>query len=184
MLSSTFPALGIQKDPGRAAQARSQGQRLHHPPGPQSAEDPSGAATEHRHDVAAVPAHSGRDDACRRFLPRGLRGDPAAPVLPIRHGGRHTLCAHSRCHREPGRGLDCAADPQPADGPGRPRRRLPVPGPRPGRAIHRRVRRSAGRCWYRGREDPAPMSSGETSGCILHLVGSMRAVVLLSWWRQ
>jgi len=37
------------------------------------------------------------------------------------------------------------ADPQPADGPGRPRHRLPVPGPRPGRAVHRGVRRSPGR---------------------------------------
>ena len=34
--------------------------------------------------------------------------------------------------------------------------RLPVPGPRPGRAVHRGVRRSPGRRGYRGREDPAP----------------------------
>ena len=31
---------------------------------------------------------------------------------------------------------------------------------------------------------PAAESESQTSGCILHLVGSMRAVVLLSWWRQ
>ena len=109
--------LGIQEDPRRAAQTRLPGQRLHHPPGPQSAEDPSGAATAHRHDVAEVPAHSGRDDARHRFLPRGLRGDPAAPVLPVRHGGRLPLRAHPRCHREPGRAVDHPADPQPADGP-------------------------------------------------------------------
>ena len=32
-----------------------------------------------------------------------------------------------------------------------------------------------------GTEDPAPESSRETSGCIMHLFGSMRGVVLLSW---
>ena len=26
--------------------------------------------------------------------------------------------------------------------------------------------------------------ASETSGCILHLFGSMRGVLLLSWWRQ
>jgi hypothetical protein len=31
-------------------------------------EDPSGARAAHRHDVAAVSAHAGRDDARRRFL--------------------------------------------------------------------------------------------------------------------
>jgi hypothetical protein len=55
--------LGVQEDPGRAAQARPPGRRVHHPPGPQSTDDPSGAATAHRHDMAAVPAHPGVDDA-------------------------------------------------------------------------------------------------------------------------
>src|SRR4029077_12543805 len=32
------------------------------------------------------PAGPGIDDARHRFLPCGLRGDPAASVLPIRHG--------------------------------------------------------------------------------------------------
>ena len=36
-------------------------------------EDPSGAETAHRHDVAAVPAYASRDDARRRLLSRGLR---------------------------------------------------------------------------------------------------------------
>jgi hypothetical protein len=35
--------------------------------------------------------------------------------------------------------VDCAADPQPRDGSGRSRRGLQVPGPRPGRVIHRVV---------------------------------------------
>ena len=53
-----------------------------------------------------------------RFLPRGLRGVAPAPVLPVRHGGRQPLRAHPRDHREPGRPVDRAADPQPPDGPG------------------------------------------------------------------
>jgi hypothetical protein len=39
---------GIQEDPRRASQARPPGQRIHHPPGPQGAEDPSGTGTAHR----------------------------------------------------------------------------------------------------------------------------------------
>ena len=46
------------------------------------------------------------------------------------------------------------------------------------------LRRAPGQRRHRGGEDPAPESARETSGCILHLVESMRAVVLLSWWRQ
>ena len=44
------PALGIPADPRRAAEARSPGQRIHRPPGPQSPEDSPGTATAHRHD--------------------------------------------------------------------------------------------------------------------------------------
>ena len=123
-LATENNTLGVQEDPGRAAQARPPGQRIHHPPGPQSPEDPSGTATAHRHYVAAVPAHASRDDARHRLLPRGLRGDPAASVLPVRHRGRLPLRAHPRHHREPGRALDRAADPQPADGSGGSRRGL------------------------------------------------------------
>jgi hypothetical protein len=50
------------------------------------------------------------------FLARRLRGDPAAAVLPVRHGGRQPVRSHPRDHREPGRPVDRAADPQPADG--------------------------------------------------------------------
>jgi hypothetical protein len=52
------------------------------------------------------------------------------------------------------------------------------------RAVHRILRRGPSRRRHQGGEDPAPEPSRETSGCILHLVESMRAVVLLSWWRQ
>jgi putative transposase len=60
-----------------------------------------------------------------------------------------------------GRAVDHPADPQPAHGPRLPRRGLPVPGPRPGRAIHRIVRHGPGQCRYRGGEDPVPEPSGE-----------------------
>ena len=101
-----------------AAQARPPGQRVHDPPGPKGPEDPSGTGTEDRHDVAAVPACPGIDDARHGLLPRGLRGDPAAPVLPVRHGGRQPLRAYPRGNRQSRRAVDSPADPQPPDGPG------------------------------------------------------------------
>jgi putative transposase len=54
---------GVQEDQRRAAQARLPGRRLHDPPGPQRAEDPSGTATAHRHGLAEVLAGLGIDDA-------------------------------------------------------------------------------------------------------------------------
>jgi hypothetical protein len=70
--------LGLPADLSRAAQARLPGRRVHDPPGPEGAEDPSGAATAHGHDLAAVPAHPGIGNACHGLLPRGLCGDPSA----------------------------------------------------------------------------------------------------------
>ena len=64
------PHLGIPADPGRVAQARPSGQRIHDPPGPQGTEDPSSADTAHRRHLAPVPAHPSRDHACHRLLPR------------------------------------------------------------------------------------------------------------------
>ena len=46
------------------------------------------------------------------------RGDLPALVRPVRHGGRQPLRAHPRNHRQPGRSLDRAADPQPPAGSG------------------------------------------------------------------
>jgi putative transposase len=63
---------------------------LHIPPAPKR---------KHRHDPAAVPAHSGGDHARRRFLSRGLRGDAPAPVLHVRHRSRLPLPAFPRSHR-------------------------------------------------------------------------------------
>ncbi len=60
--------LGIPEDPGRTAQARPPGERLHDPPGPQSTEDPARAEAADRHDMAAVPAHSGGDYARTDFF--------------------------------------------------------------------------------------------------------------------
>ena len=42
-LATENNALGIPADPGRAAQARPPGRRIHHPPCPQGTEDPPGA---------------------------------------------------------------------------------------------------------------------------------------------
>jgi hypothetical protein len=50
------------------------------------------------------------------LLPRGLRTDPPAPVLPVRHRGRLPLRAHPRGHRQPGPALGYPADPQPPHG--------------------------------------------------------------------
>src|SRR6266567_1010164 len=110
--------LGIPENPRRATETRPPGRRIHDPPGPQGAENPSGTGTAYRRDVAAVPARPGTDDDRYGLLPRGLRGDPAAPVLPVRHRDRQPPRAHPRDHREPGRSLDRAAEPQPPDGPG------------------------------------------------------------------
>ena len=63
-------------------------------------------------------------------------------------------CAYPGSDREPGRAVDRPADPQSPDGSRRSRHEHPVPGPRPGRAVHRGIRRSPGRRWYHGREDP------------------------------
>jgi hypothetical protein len=71
------------------------------------------------------------------FLPRGPRGDPAAPALLPRGRDRLAVGAYPRRDREPQRAADHPADPQPPDGPRGPRRGLPVPGSRPGRAAHR-----------------------------------------------
>src|ERR1019366_9084201 len=95
------------------------------------------------------------------LLSRGLRSDPAALALPVRHRSRQPLYPHPRGDREPGRALDHPADPQPAHGPRRPGRGLPVPRPRPGRAVHRVLRRGPRGRGHRGGEDPAPKPPGE-----------------------
>jgi putative transposase len=55
----------------------------------------------------------------------------------------------------PGRAVDHPADPQSPDGSRRPRRGLPVPAPRPGRAVHRVLRRRPGQRRRRSGKDRA-----------------------------
>src|SRR5438034_575739 len=88
------PQLGIPADPGRTAQARSPGERVHDPPGPQNSADPAGAEAAHSYFLAAVPARASCDNARHRFLSCGLRGDPPALVLLVPPGGRQPLRAH------------------------------------------------------------------------------------------
>jgi putative transposase len=80
--------LGIPAHPRRATQARLPGECIHDPARPQGPEDPAGTRPGHRHHLAAVPAHASGDHARRRFLPRGLRCNAPAPVLPLRHQSR------------------------------------------------------------------------------------------------
>jgi putative transposase len=122
---------------------------------------PPGAQAAHRYNLAAVPARAGHDDACRRLLPRGLRNDAPAAVLLVRDRSRQPLRAHPRGHRTPGRAVDHPADPQSPDRSRRSRRELPVPDPRPGRAVHRSIRHGPGRRRHRSRADPAPKPPGE-----------------------
>ena len=57
--------------------------------------------------------------------------------------------------------LDDAAGPQPRDGSRRACRAVPVPGPGPSGTVRGLVRRGAGRCRYRGGQDPAAVPAGE-----------------------
>lgn len=112
-------------------------QRLHDPPGPQDRPGPASTQAGHGHDVAGVPARAGLGHARGGLLPRGLRGHAAAAVLLVRDRGWQPVGTHPWSHREPGRVLDHSADPQPAHGSRGPCQGLPVPGPRPGRGVHR-----------------------------------------------
>ncbi|WP_306750882.1 integrase core domain-containing protein [Saccharothrix yanglingensis] len=91
--------------------------------------------------MAAVPPRPGHEHGGLRLLPRRLRGHPQTRLRALRDRSRHPPRPHSRHHHQPRRPLDHTTSPQPADGPGRPNRRLPVPHPRPGRPVHHLVRR-------------------------------------------
>src|SRR5450756_317901 len=62
--------------------------------------------------------------------------DPAPPVCVLRARGRHPIRARPGRDRASRRGVDHPAGPEPADGPGGAGRPVPVPDPRPGRAVH------------------------------------------------
>jgi hypothetical protein len=59
-----------------------------------------------------------------------------------------------------------------------------IPDPRPQIELHRLVRRCLPGHRHQDPGQRHPGTPDETSGCILHLFGSMRGVVLVSWWRR
>jgi hypothetical protein len=63
----------------------------------------SSAVPAHRHDLAAVSAHAGLDDAGLRLLPRRLCAHPQADLRVLRAGGRQPLRPRPRHDHEPGR---------------------------------------------------------------------------------
>ena len=91
-----------------------------------------------RHVLAPVPARTGLDHAGRGLLPRRLRDHPETDLRVLRPGSPQPLRPHPWHDQPPDRSLDHPAGPQPADGPRRPRRHLPVPRPRPRRPVHHR----------------------------------------------
>src|SRR6478609_1906928 len=129
---------------GRAARARPPWGCLDDPAHPAAPPDPTRAGPAHRHQVAAVPAHAGRQHARRRFLPGRLRAHAAAALRAVRARGWRPLPTHPGSDRASRRTVEHEAGPQPADGARRPCRPVPVPGPRPGRAIRGVVQRGPG----------------------------------------
>src|SRR5215467_14575731 len=80
-------------------------------------------------------------------------------VFVIEVGTRPCSCPGR--DRAPGLRVDGAAGPEPADGPEGAGHQVPVPDPRPGRAVPRSIRRGAGRRRDQGGEDPAAQPAGE-----------------------
>ena len=119
------PGLGLQADSGRAARPRVPGRGIHGAADPEAASDPARAAA-HPLDMAAVPAFAGLDHAGLRLFPRRLRGHFAPRLCVLRDGGRHSSRPCPGRDPAPGRRMDGAAGPEPADGPGGARR--PVAG--------------------------------------------------------
>jgi putative transposase len=87
-MATDSPKMGIQKDPGRAAQARPPRRRLDDPADPPTPPHPTSAIAAHRHQLAAVFTHAGHQHARGRLLPRRLRGDAAATLCLVRTRGR------------------------------------------------------------------------------------------------
>jgi putative transposase len=83
LLATENNSWGYKRIPGRAAETRPPGQRVHHPPGPQGPEGPP-ASGRHTDTTWRKFLHPGLDGARHRLLPRRLRGDSPAPVLPVR----------------------------------------------------------------------------------------------------
>jgi len=105
------PALGICAAAGRAARARPPWGRLDDPAHPAAPPDPTRAGPAHRHQVAAVRAHAGRQHARRRFLPGRLRAHAAAALRAVRARGWRPLPTHPGSDRASGWTVDQAAGP-------------------------------------------------------------------------
>ena len=118
-------------------------------------------------DLATVPGRAGPRDPRGRLRPRRHRL-PAPPLHPRRDRARPPPRAPRRDHRPPHRRLGHPAGPQPADGPRRPRRPVPVPDPRPGQQVHRRLRRGVRRRRHPHHPHPGPSTAGERDRRTLH----------------
>ena len=105
--------------------------------------------------LATLPDRTRIHRAGLRLRPRRLRGHTPTALPVLRHRARNPLRAPARRHHQPGRSLDRPGRPQPPDGPGRTGRRVQHPNPRPGRPVHRRIRRSTGRHGHHRGQDPA-----------------------------
>src|SRR5215472_3416678 len=154
------PGWGLQADPGRTARPRLPCRSLDSAAGAATAADPARSAA-HPVNLAAVPAHPGLDHAGVRFLPRRLRSYLAPRLCVLRDRSQHPPCACPGRDRAPRRCMDRAAGPEPADGPGRTRRPVPVPDTGPRGPVHRSVRRGAVRRGDRSGEDAAAHPKGE-----------------------
>jgi hypothetical protein len=80
--------------------------------------------------------------------------------------------------------MDHPAGPQPDHGPWRTGRARQVHDPRPWLQLHDRVRRGPRRCRDPDRAVQHADAPHETVGFTLHLFGSIRGALLLSWWRR
>jgi transposase len=108
----------------------------------------------------------------------------ARRVCPGRDRAWHPPCPGPWRYRAPGPVVGCAAGPESADEPGRSRDAGKVRAARPGRQLHCRVRRGVHRDRRADHQDARPGASGETVGFTLHLFGSVRGALLLSWWKR
>ena len=165
--------LGLPTDTGRAGRPRPPSRRLNRLDDPQGRGPRSGAATV-RTDLATVPLRAGRRHPRDRLRPRRHR-PPAPPLHPHRDRARPPPRAPRRDHRPPHRRLGHPAGPQPAHGPRRARRPVPVPDPRPGQQVHRCVRRRLHRRRHPHHPHPDPGTAGEGLGFTLHLLWTVRA---------
>jgi len=112
-----------------------------------------------RADLDPVPDRPSQRHPGLRPPARG-HDRPQTSLRLVRHRDRHPQGAPARCYAQPDRGMGGPAGPQPRPGPGRPRRPVQVPDPRPGHEVYRLVRRGL----YRGRRADCSHSGAGASG--------------------